>query len=133
MQFNAQIQSKAVGWMFRGLNPRNFYVAKIERNNKTGSDFGVNFVRYAVIDGRNEGRVEKPLDIKGLHVGTIYQIKFEAIGSNFKVWVQGNLVDQWNDKRIGSGGLGLYSEKDEVGIIQGDVNAYELAAAKDAQ
>ncbi|MEI9812944.1 MAG: hypothetical protein WDO18_09865 [Acidobacteriota bacterium] len=31
MQFNAQIQSKAVGWMFRGLNPRNFYVAKVEK------------------------------------------------------------------------------------------------------
>lgn len=132
MQFNAQIQSQAVGWMFRGLNPRNFYVAKIERNNKTGADFGVNFVRYAVIDGRAEGRTEKPLEVKGLHVGTIYQIKFEAIGSNFKVWVQNNLVDEWNDKRLGSGGLGLYSEKDEVGIIQGDVSAYELVA-KDAK
>jgi hypothetical protein len=132
MQFNAQIQSQAVGWMFRGLNPRNFYVAKIEKNNKTGADFGVNFVRYAVIDGRAEGRTEKPLEIKGLHVGTIYQIKFEAIGPNFKVWVQNNLVDEWNDKRIGSGGLGLYSEKDEVGIIQGDVSAYELVA-KDAK
>jgi hypothetical protein len=133
MQFNAQIQSKAVGWMFRGLNPRNFYVAKIERNNKVGSDFAVNFVRYAVIDGKNEVRTEKPLEIKGLHVGTIYQIKFEAIGPIFKVWVQGNLVDEWTDRRIGSGGLGLYSEKDEVGIIQGDVNAYELVVAKDVQ
>ncbi len=133
MQFNAQIQSKAVGWMFRGLNPRNFYVAKIEKTNKSGSDFGVNFVRYAVIDGKNEGRTEKPFEIKGLHVGTIYQIKFEAIGPNFKVWVQGNLVDEWTDRRLGSGGLGLYSEKDEVGIIQGDVNAYELVAVKDAQ
>lgn len=131
MQFNAQIQSKAVGWMFRGLNPRNFYVAKIEKS-KPGAEFGSTFVRYAVIDGRNEGRIEKPINLK-VHVGTIYQIKFEAIGAHFKVWVQGNLVDEWNDKRLGSGGLGLYSEKDEVGIIQGDVNAYELVAAKDGK
>jgi hypothetical protein len=41
-------------------------------------------------------------------------------------------VDEWIDKRLGSGGLGLYSEKDEVGIIQGDVGAYELVA-KDAK
>ncbi len=72
-------------------------------------------MRYAVIDGRNEGRVEKPLDIK-VHVGTIYQIKFEAIGANFKVWIQNQLVDQWTDHRLGSGGLGsLFRKKTKSG------------------
>src|SRR5665213_1316664 len=30
LEFQAQIQTKAIGWIFRGLNPRNYYVTKLE-------------------------------------------------------------------------------------------------------
>jgi len=30
LEFQAQIESKAIGWIFRGLNPRNYYVTKLE-------------------------------------------------------------------------------------------------------
>lgn len=124
LEFTAQIQSKAIGWMFRGLNPQNYYVAKIEKI-KPGLDPVVALVRYAVIDGRNEGRTEKILPMK-VHADTSYKIRFDATGSRFTVWVMGTKVDEWQDSRLGSGGLGLYSESGEAPALQGGVNAWEL-------
>lgn len=124
LEFTAQIQSKAIGWMFRGLNPKNYYVAKIEKI-KPGLDPVVALVRYAVIDGRNEGRTEKILPMK-VHADTSYKIRFDATGSRFAVWVMGTKVDEWQDSRLGSGGLGLYSESGEAPALQGGVNAWEL-------
>lgn len=126
MEFGAQIQRKAIGWMFRGLNPKNFYVAKIERTTRDGQPAAA-LVRYAVIDGKNEARVETPLDIPW-RVDTLYKIRFDATGPKFAVWVQGKKVDEWRDARLGSGGLGLYSETDEVAAIHGTVNVVELVA-----
>jgi hypothetical protein len=128
MEFQAQIQRKAIGWMFRGLNPRNFYVAKIMRVSRPEGPAAA-LVRYAVIDGRNEAPVETPLDLPW-RVDTLYKVRFEAIGPRFAVWVQGKKVDEWRDARLGSGGLGLYAEGDEVAAVQGAVNVVELVAGQ---
>lgn len=124
LEFTAQIQTKAIGWMFRGVNPRNYYVAKIEKITP-GLDPVVAFVRYAVIDGKNEKRVEKVLPARA-RADTAYKIRFDAIGSRFAAWVQGQKIDEWEDERLSSGGLGLYSEGDEAPAMQSAVNAYEL-------
>ncbi|MFM2126025.1 MAG: hypothetical protein RL328_2476 [Acidobacteriota bacterium] len=128
VEFRAQIQNKAVGWMYRGINPRNFYVAKLEKL-KNGLQPVVAFVRYAVIDGKPEGRVEVPLPIT-VRVDTTYKIRFDAVGPNFTVWVQDQQVAQWKDTRLGSGGLGLYSEQDEAAAVHGNVDVFELVANK---
>jgi hypothetical protein len=114
--------------MYRGINPRNFYVAKLEKL-KNGLQPVVAFVRYAVIDGKPEGRVEVPLPIT-VRVDTTYKIRFDAVGPNFTVWVQDQQVAQWKDTRLGSGGLGLYSEQDEAAAVHGNVDVFELVANK---
>lgn len=128
LEFTAQIQTKAIGWMFRGLNPKNFYVAKVEKI-KLGLDPVVAFVRYAVIDGKNEARIEKILPMK-VRADTEYKIRFEAAGSSFAIWIQGQKIDEWEDARLGSGGLGLYSESDEAAAIHGPVEAFELVGSE---
>jgi hypothetical protein len=124
MEFRAQIQKKAIGWMYRGINPRNFYVAKLEKQTG-GLEPVVAFVRYAVIDGKAEGRVETVLPMK-VRVDTTYKVRFDAVGPNFRVWVGDQQIAQWKDTRLGSGGLGLYSEGDEAAAVQGNVDAFEL-------
>jgi len=89
----------------------------------------VAMVRYAVIDGVNESRVEKILPLP-VRVDTTYKIRFDAVGPQFSLWVQGNKVDEWRDTRLGSGGLGLYSEGEEAAAVHGTVNVFELVSTK---
>jgi hypothetical protein len=126
--FNAQIDAKAVGWMFRALNPRNFYVAKLEKLT-SGLEPEVAFVRYAVIEGRNETPVSKKLTMK-TRIDTNYKVHFEAIGPKFTVWIMGEKFDEWTDPRLGSGGVGFYSEAGEFAALQGNINLYELVEKK---
>jgi hypothetical protein len=128
IEFEAQIENKAIGWMYRGLNPKNFYVVKLEKL-KPGLEPVVALVRYAVIDGVNEARTEKILPMK-VRVDTTYKIRFDAVGPEFAVWVQGQKVDEWRDARLGSGGVGLYSEGNEAAAVNGNVNVFELVSTK---
>ncbi|MCU1336935.1 MAG: hypothetical protein JWO19_2516 [Bryobacterales bacterium] len=124
MEFQAQIQTKAIGWIFRGLNPRNYYVTKLEVVTP-GLEPTVALVHFAVIDGQDENRVVIPLPMK-VRVDTVYKIRFEAIGNHFITWIQGQKIDEWTDSRFGSGGVGLFSERDEQAALQGNVNVVAL-------
>jgi len=126
MEFQAQIETKAVGWVFRGLNARNYYVAKLETV-KPGLEPTVALVHFAVVDGHDENRVSVPLPMK-LRVDTTYKIRFEAMGTHFSTWVQGQKIDEWIDNRFGSGGVGLFSEREEHAALQGVVNVVPLVS-----
>jgi hypothetical protein len=124
MEFQAQIESKAIGWIFRGLNPRNYYVAKLETITP-GLEPTIALVHFAVVDGQDENRVVVPLPMK-VRVDTTYKIRFEAIGNRFAAWVQGQKIAEWTDSRFGSGGVGFFSERDEKAAMQGAVNVVAL-------
>jgi len=124
LEFQAQIESKALGWVFRGQNPKNFYVTKLEVI-KPGLEPTVALVHFAVINGREQDRVQVPLPLP-VRVDTTYKIRFEAVGSRFTTWVQDQKIDEWNDTRIASGGAGLYSERGEASALQGIFNVMQL-------
>jgi len=124
LEFQAQIQSKAIGWIFRGLNPRNYYVTKLEVVTP-GLQPTIALVRFAVVDGQDESRVVVPLPLK-LRIDTTYKIRFDAIGNHFTTWVQDQKIDEWTDSRFGSGGVGFFSERDEQAAMQGPVNVVPL-------
>jgi hypothetical protein len=124
LEFEAQIETKAIGWIFRGLNPRNYYVTKLEIVTP-GLEPTVALVHFAVVDGQDENRVSVPLPMK-LRVDTDYKIRFDAIGNHFTTWVQGQKIDEWSDSRFGSGGVGFFSERDEKAAMQGPVNVVPL-------
>ena len=124
LEFQAQIETKAVGWVFRGQNPRNYYVAKLETT-KPGLEPTVALVHFAVVDGQDENRVAVPLPMK-VRLDTTYKIRFEAVGNRFTTWVQDQKIDEWTDSRFGSGGVGLFSEREEQAALQGNVNVIAL-------
>lgn len=124
LEFQAQIQSKAIGWIFRGLNPRNYYVTKLEVVTP-GLQPTIALVRFAVVDGQDENRVVVPLPLK-VRIDTTYRIRFDAIGNHFTTWVQDQKIDEWTDSRFGSGGVGFFSEGDEQAAMQGPVNVVPL-------
>jgi hypothetical protein len=124
LEFEAQIETKAIGWIFRGLNPRNYYVTKLEVVTP-GLEPTVALVHFAVVDGQDEDRVVVPLPMK-VRVDTIYKIQFEAFGNHFTTWIQGQKIADWTDSRFGSGGVGFFSERDEKAAMQGTVNVVAL-------
>jgi hypothetical protein len=124
LEFQAQIQTKAIGWIFRGLNPRNYYVTKLEVITP-GLEPTVALVHFAVVDGQDENRVVVPLPMK-VRVDTTYKVRFEAIGNHFTTWLQGQKIAEWTDSRFGSGGVGLFSERDEQAAMQGTLNVVAL-------
>jgi hypothetical protein len=128
MEFEAQIESKALGWVYRALNPKNYYVTRLEVV-KPGIEPTVEVVHFAMIDGDEQTRVRVPLPVK-VRVDTTYKIRFEALGDRFTTYVQDQKVDEWNDNRIGRGGAGLYRERGESALLKGTVRMTLIAKKK---
>jgi len=110
MQFAGQIESKALGWVFRVSDTNNYYGMKIE-NDKPGS---VIYKRFAVVHGRQGEVTEKTLPIQA-RPDTIYNVRLEASGPRFSVYIQGEAVDLWTDSNLKAGALGFMNETAESG------------------
>ena len=129
IQMQAQIETKAIGWVFRAADPKNFYVTKIEIV-KPGLEPSIALVRFAVINGEEQPHVRIPLLMK-VWRDTMYKIQFDAVGNHFTTYVQDQKIDQWTDDRIKTGGVGLYSERGEVANIKdGGMNVLSLTVKK---
>jgi hypothetical protein len=128
MEFQGQIESKALGWIFRAKDPKNFYVMKLEIL-KPGFNPTVALVRFAVINGEEQQRSEVPLPMP-VRSDTLYKIRFEAVGNHFTTWIQDRKIDELTDDRITSGGVGLYNERGEIASLKGGVSVVPLAVRK---
>jgi hypothetical protein len=127
LEFRGQIERKALGWVFRAADARNYYVMKLETI-KPGPQPVVALVKYAVIEGKETTRTQimLPFDVA---LDTIYQVRFDARGDKFTTYVQNKLVDYWTDDRIKTGGTGFYNDTGERGQINSSQVAY-LTAGK---
>jgi len=125
LDFEGSIQMKALGWVYRAQDPKNFYVSKIEWQ-KPGLNPTYVMVHYAVINGVDQPHVETPLRIS-VPSGDLYKIRLYAVGDRFAVWVQDQPVDQWTDRRLKSGGAGLFSEGVEQSTLHGDFKVTPLS------
>jgi len=110
VQFTGQIETRALGWVVRATDTKNYYGMKIE-NDKPGS---VRYTRFAVVNGRESSLVQKQLSIQA-RTDTSYTVKLEARGPRFAVYVQGEPVELWTDVRLKTGAFGFMNEKQESG------------------
>lgn len=110
MQFAGQIESKALGWVIRVSDTKNYYGMKIERGNQ-GS---VLYTRFAVVHGRQKDITQKPLAIQA-RTDTTYSVRLEASGPRFSVYINGEPVDLWTDSALKTGALGFMNEAQESG------------------
>src|SRR5579885_3398890 len=128
LQFEAQIESKALGWVYRAQDGKNYYVNKLEIV-KPGLDPAIALVRFAVINGQEQPRAQLPLALP-VHLDTLYKIRFDAVGDRFTTYVQDQKVDEWTDDRLKMGGIGLYNERGERMSLKGTVNVVPLVIKK---
>jgi hypothetical protein len=128
IEMQGQIETKAIGWVFRAADPRNFYVTKLEIV-KPGLEPTVALVRFAVVDGEEQAHAQIPLPMK-VRRDTMYKIRFDAVGDRFTTYVQDEKVDEWTDDQVKTGGVGLYSERGEVATLKGGMSVLPLVVKR---
>lgn len=116
LEFTAQIEKRAVGWVFRAKDERNYYAAKlVESKNGAASIFTI--LRYAVIDGRESLRVQLPLPAVPT-AKSLYRVRQEVQGTQFTTYLDGRLIDTWNDGTFERGGAGFFADPAELAYVR---------------
>ena len=116
LDLQGMIETKALGWVIRAKDPKNFYVMKLEMV-KPGLNPTIALVRFAVVGGEEQQRSQIPLSLNA-RLDTMYKIRMEVVGQTFTTWVQDKKMDEWTDNRISTGGVGLYNERQERAQIK---------------
>jgi hypothetical protein len=128
IEMNGQIESKAIGWVFRAQDPKNFYVTKLEIV-KPGLEPTIALIRFAIVNGEEQAHAQLPLPMK-VRLDTMYKIRFDALGDHFTTYVQDQKIDDWTDDHIKTGGVGFYRERGEDATLKGGMNVVPLIVKK---
>jgi hypothetical protein len=114
LEFLGSIQRRSLGCVFRVVDSNNYYAVKLVEG-RLGTPLSIS--RFAVIRGVERLHVERTLAlITG--VDTRLKVRLEAKGPRFTVWVQNQVVEDWEDDRLKTGGIGFLNERQESGEVQ---------------
>lgn len=132
LEFTAQIDRKAVAWVFRAADRNNYYATKlVETKRGVASVFSI--VRYAVIEGRERFKAELPLPVTP-SARTMLHVRQEIRGAQFTTYLDGGIVDTWSDSSLARGGVGFFADPGEsayirwVEVAQNDDNTGRLCS-----
>jgi hypothetical protein len=112
LEFLGRIDRKSLGWVFRAVDSANYYAGKLE-----SSASGLVVTHFAVIRGVEGPHIQRPLPISA-GAATTLRVKLEASGPRFTAYVQNQIVDDWEDDRLKTGGVGFLNEREERGQIE---------------
>ncbi len=123
MEFEGQVDSKAIGWVYRALDPRNYFAYKVELV-RTGSDPSAALTHFTVVNGIETQKHYTPL-AKPIRAGSSFRIRLDVRGDEYSAYINDELIEVWQDDRLMKGGFGLMTELGEVGQIR-KLQVYEL-------
>jgi len=118
IEIQGQIEKKALGWIFRAHDPKNYYVMKIEWLKPGVEDPIPALIKYAIIDGKETTRTQVMLPLDNVTLTSMFKIRTDVKGDKFTTYVNDKRVDYWSDDQIAVGGAGLYAEANERAIIK---------------
>jgi hypothetical protein len=116
IEFAGEVEQKALSWVYRARDSRNYYASKIVVT-KPGPLPRIDLVRYAVIGGTQQPRVSTPLPVI-VRADALYRVQMTVKASDFSTIVNGTMVDSWSDSRLPSGGVGFFAENGEVATLR---------------
>ncbi len=115
-EFTGHVEQRAMGWVFRMKDPRNYYCLKLEHTGN-GAGSAVQLVKFAVVDG--EEQPHRLVSIaEPLVAGQPVRIRLDVRGQNFATQVNGRPVDVWIDNQIAEGTVGFSNESGERAVIR---------------
>ena len=128
IEFQGQIDTKSIGWIFRAADPDNYYAMKLQLVSPE-LPLTVVLYKYIVLKGRQVqvGRVPIEVPVKN---DTVFSIRVDVRGPKFNTYVQGQPVDVWTDDQIKSGGVGFLNERSERGKIKSVALSYLSGGTK---
>ena len=110
LEFSGQIERRSLGWVFRAANTRNYYVGKLERASASSP---LTVTRFAVINGAEGPHFQR---VMAAITGPL-KVRQEARGPKFTIYVQNQIVEDWHDDRLKTGGMGFLNEREERGQV----------------
>jgi hypothetical protein len=116
IEFQGEVETKSLGWVFRAADPQNYYAMKLAAVTP-GLTPKIALFKYIIADGHQSQVGRVPIDIQA-HLDTIYKIRVDVRGTTFATYVQGQLVDTWNDDQLKTGGVGFLNEREERGKVK---------------
>jgi hypothetical protein len=116
LEFQARIESKAVGWAYRAADNDNYYASKLIVSHTRDSS-RAEISRWAVVAGRVLNKTSLPIPIN-VRTGKPYDVQMLVKGDRFTTLVNGQLVDVWSDRRLKRGGVGFFSDANERAALE---------------
>ena len=111
MKFQTRIENKAVGWAFRAQDNENYYATKLIVSRNKDS-LRAEIARWATVGGRTIAKVQLPIPIN-IQPSKAYDVQVTVHGEKFTTFVNGQLVDAWNDRKLKRGGVGFFADSGE--------------------
>jgi hypothetical protein len=115
IEFSWVPDSRGVGWIFRGTDSANYYAANI-RLIQPGARPSLSAEHFTVVKGV-EGPHSRRVITLDRAPGQV-QVRMDANGPAFTLYLQGNPTDYWTDERFETGSLGFYAERGERPVLQ---------------
>jgi hypothetical protein len=128
IEFQGQIETKSLGWVFRAADPNNYYAMKLAIVTP-GASRGLALIKYVVRNGRETEAGRVSLNIPARN-DTTYSIRTDVRGMKYSTYVQGQPVDVWTDDELKSGGVGFLNERLERARIKSVSIAYLTGGTK---
>jgi hypothetical protein len=113
LEFRGRIENKSLGWAFRKADSRNYYVGKLQASRPGGP---VNLIRYGVVRGVEDRHIQIPLP--NVSSAGPLKVRLDAKRARFTIYVQNQVVADWEDPRLQKGGVGFLSEREERGQVE---------------
>jgi len=110
--FSGRIERKSLGWVFRTADARNYYVAKLQASQPGGP---LTLVRYGVVRGVEDSHIL--VELPHVSGAGALKVRLDAKRSRFTIYVQNQVVADWEDARLKTGGVGFLSEREERGHV----------------
>jgi hypothetical protein len=116
MLFLGMIDQKALSWVVRASDFRNYYVIKLVVL-KDGPLPQIGLTRYAVIDGKAQDRADTIVPVSARE-DMLYRVRMDLSGDDYTLDVQGQVVDTWREPRLHRGGIGFFSARGEQSRVR---------------
>lgn len=117
IRFTGQIEQKALGFVFRAVDSRNYEAVRFVVTNPALVP-EIHIIRYAVVNGREGPKTEKPLPTT-IGDSTSFTVRAIVRGNDFTLMVQGKVADSWADERLKTGSIGFFCRKGESARVWG--------------
>jgi hypothetical protein len=127
IEFQGQIDTKSMGWVFRAADPNNYYAMKLMVT--PGTSPRLTLGKYVIRSGRETEAGRVSLNIQARN-DTIFSVRTDVRGLKFSTFIQGQPVDVWTDNQLASGGVGFLNERSERARIKTVSIAYLTGGTK---